>query len=85
MFARLCATGIVGISKTSCRYGVATEVRVMGDFDDWTMGVWLSCDSEAEDGTMVTFEGKLYVPPVRAHGLVCLRPTKGVYQHAFHE
>ena len=46
------------------RYGVATEVRVMGDFDDWTMGVWLSCDSAAEDATMVTFEGKLYVPPV---------------------
>lgn len=43
--------------------GLASDVRVMGSFDNWTHGVSLSAEDEARDGTLTTFEGTLQLPP----------------------
>jgi hypothetical protein len=45
--------------------GVASEVKVMGDFDDWTRGHELSAEDVATDSVYSRFEGTL-----------CLRPGK---------
>lgn len=44
-------------------HGVASEVRVMGSFDDWTTGTWLSAEASAKDGTFSTFQGTLLLAP----------------------
>ena len=45
-------------------YGVASEVRLMGDFDGWTQGFALSAE-EISDDVFTRFEGQALLPPVR--------------------
>ena len=59
-------------------FGIAQEVRVMGDFDNWTKGVGLSAE-EFSDGTFTRFQGTLALPPVSlplstSTGLLCTTP-----------
>lgn len=44
-------------------YGVASEVRLMGDFDGWTRGVDLSADN-ISDSVFTHFEATLLLLPV---------------------
>ena len=44
-------------------YGVASEVRLMGDFDGWTQGFVLSAE-EISDDVFTRFEGQCLLPPV---------------------
>jgi hypothetical protein len=43
--------------------GVASEVKVMGDFDDWTRGHELSAEDVASDSVYSRFEGTLLLRP----------------------
>lgn len=43
--------------------GVASEVKVMGDFDDWTRGHELSAEDVATDSVYSRFEGTLLLRP----------------------
>ncbi|KAF8072893.1 hypothetical protein HT031_000553 [Scenedesmus sp. PABB004] len=43
--------------------GVASEVRVMGDFDDWTRGHELSAEDVTSDSVYSRFEGTLTLRP----------------------
>jgi len=45
--------------------GVASEVRLVGDFDDWTRGVELSVSDMDNDGSLRTFEGTVPLLPGR--------------------
>eukprot|EP00775_Hariotina_reticulata_P013728 gene13728-13850_t len=47
--------------------GVASEVRVMGDFDDWTRGHELSAEDITTDSVFNRFEGTLLLRPGRYH------------------
>lgn len=44
-------------------YGVASEVRLMGDFDGWTRGIDLSAD-DISDNVFTHFEAKVLLLPV---------------------
>lgn len=43
--------------------GVASEVKIMGDFDDWTRGEDLSAEDVASDSVYSRFEGVLTLRP----------------------
>lgn len=43
-------------------YGIAQQVRLMGDFDGWTQGFSLSAD-DIHDGTFTKFHATLSLPP----------------------
>ncbi len=45
-------------------FGIAQEVRLMGDFDNWTQGFSLSAE-EFSDGTFTRFQGDIKLVPVR--------------------
>ena len=44
-------------------YGIAQQVRLMGDFDGWTQGFSLSAN-DIHDGTFTKFQATLSLPPV---------------------
>ena len=44
--------------------GVASEVRLVGDFDDWTHGVELSASEMDYDSSMRSLEGVIPLLPV---------------------
>lgn len=44
-------------------FGIAQEVRLMGDFDNWTQGFSLSAE-EFSDGTFTRFQGTIRLVPV---------------------
>lgn len=45
-------------------FGIAQEVRLMGDFDNWTQGFSLSAE-EFSDGTFTRFQGDIKLVPGR--------------------
>jgi len=45
-------------------FGIAQEVRLMGDFDNWRQGFSLSAE-EFSDGTFTRFQGDIKLVPVR--------------------
>ncbi len=45
-------------------FGIAQEVRLMGDFDNWTQGFSLSAE-KFSDGTFTRFQGDIKLVPVR--------------------
>ncbi|KAL0022502.1 hypothetical protein WJX79_003099 [Trebouxia sp. C0005] len=45
-------------------FGIAQEVRLMGDFDSWTQGFSLSAE-ECSDGTFTRFQGDIKLVPGR--------------------
>ena len=47
-------------------FGVAQEVRVMGEFDGWAEGVALSPPDLSQDNVYTRFEATLKLRPVRA-------------------
>ena len=56
-------------------FGIAQEVRLMGDFDNWTRGFSLSA-KEFSDGTFTKFQGTLGLVPVRALSDVPVAPRR---------
>ena len=46
-------------------YGVASDVRLMGDFDGWTRGTHLSAEVWGSDNVFTRFTAKMLLPKVR--------------------